>query len=261
MAERSPQPLTLAWFLHDAVVFRGTSWLDSPLWSLQWEVLFGVPALAVVGASRRPRLAAVQGAVLLVAIALGVRTGHQGLVYFPMFGIGALMARHAALLRRFAERLATRHFVALTIAAVLLVTSSWTLGPSDASWSMPGVTAGAALLVYLFAFWRPLAAAAEGRRLQWLGKRSFSLYLVHEPIVVSVALLLGGSANAGLTLLVALPLSLGAAHLFTSAAEVRATAPRKRSAARSNRGLRRPRALRPCSRALNPGCARSALRA
>jgi len=125
-----------------------------------------------------------------------------------------LMARHAVGLQRFAERLATRHFVALTVAAVLLITSSWTLGTSDASWAMPRVTLGAALFVYLFAFWRPLAAAAEGRRLQWLGKRSFSLYLVHEPIVVSVALLLGGNANAGLTLLVALPLSLGACHLF-----------------------------------------------
>jgi peptidoglycan/LPS O-acetylase OafA/YrhL len=47
-----------------------------------------------------------------------------------------------------------------------------------------------------------------------LGRRSFSLYLVHEPIVVSVALLLGGRAPAPVTLAIALPFALAAAALF-----------------------------------------------
>jgi peptidoglycan/LPS O-acetylase OafA/YrhL len=48
----------------------------------------------------------------------------------------------------------------------------------------------------------------------WLGKRSFSLYLVHEPIVVTVAYLLGGRPSLWMELGLAIPLSLLAAEVF-----------------------------------------------
>ena len=49
--------------------------------------------------------------------------------------------------------------------------------------------------------------------LKWLGSRSFSLYLVHEPVVVSVATTLGTS-NPIAVLLISLPLALAVAEGF-----------------------------------------------
>ena len=68
----------------------------------------------------------------------------------------------------------------------------------------------AALLVALLATWRPVQRTTEGRIAQWLGSRSFTLYLVHEPVTVTVALLLTarGYGSVGWVSLLALPLSL-----------------------------------------------------
>lgn len=52
------------------------------------------------------------------------------------------------------------------------------------------------------------------RPARWLGTRSFSLYLVHEPIVVSTAVLLGAGYNPALAMAVAVSVSLVIAELF-----------------------------------------------
>jgi peptidoglycan/LPS O-acetylase OafA/YrhL len=209
------QPLTTAWFVHDAVIVHGTNWLVSPLWSLKWEVLFSLLLpLAALGASRHKWAAIVQAGALVAMIGVGTQTGHPNMVYLPMFGIGALMARRRSSLEVWAGRLSERSWWLFAAAAVLLVTSSWTLHDPFGSWFVPLETIGAALVVFVFAFWSRVRAVAEKPRAQWLGKRSFSLYLVHEPIVVSVALLLGATASPWLTLLIAVPASLVAAHLF-----------------------------------------------
>ena len=57
------------------------------------------------------------------------------------------------------------------------------------------------------------------RVVRWLGKISFSLYLVHEPIVVSMTLLVG-PAPFLLVLILALPASLLVAAAFYRLIEV-----------------------------------------
>ncbi|WP_431247643.1 acyltransferase family protein [Leifsonia xyli] len=62
---------------------------------------------------------------------------------------------------------------------------------------------GVATIVAL-AFASPVRRALETRPLQWAGTRSFSIYLVHEPILVAAAILVG--ADGWWWLLVAAPL-------------------------------------------------------
>ncbi len=72
----------------------------------------------------------------------------------------------------------------------------------------------AAVGILWMALYGPAARAFLERPLvQWPGVRSFSLYLVHEPIVVSIALLLGPKW-VPLTVLIGVPLSLVATQLF-----------------------------------------------
>jgi peptidoglycan/LPS O-acetylase OafA/YrhL len=54
---------------------------------------------------------------------------------------------------------------------------------------------GAAMIIFSAMYWQPLKSALEGALAQWLGKVSFSLYLIHEPILVTLGYLMG-SDNA-----------------------------------------------------------------
>ena len=55
---------------------------------------------------------------------------------------------------------------------------------------------------------------------RWLGATSFSLYLVHGPVVLAVAKLMGAHAGLPVLFLVAVPLSLGLARAFHRCVEV-----------------------------------------
>ena len=207
-------------FAHEAVLLRGAGSLVPPLWSLKWEVLFSLLLpLAVYGASRRRSVAVAQVALLLAATLAGADAqGRSGYAFFlPMFAVGAVLARNRDRLARVGERLGPRAGAALLAAAVVLLTAKWTLQYRFVTASRPLEVAGAAAIVFCFGYWRPARALGESRPLQWLGRRSFSLYLVHFPVVVSAAFLLGG--NSRYAFAVAIPLALLAADLFFRAWE------------------------------------------
>jgi peptidoglycan/LPS O-acetylase OafA/YrhL len=115
----------------------------------------------------------------------------------------------------------------LTIFSLLLLNAYWTVG---------GLTTDPGRLAYLIPLARVLSVVAscmiiflcvegtwrrqfEKRPLAWLGRRTYSLYLVHEPIVVTVALLLGGSPGPLLSLVVAIPASLAVTAVFYAGIE------------------------------------------
>jgi peptidoglycan/LPS O-acetylase OafA/YrhL len=74
-------------------------------------------------------------------------------------------------------------------------------------------TLGGALLIFAFISWQPAIALGKNPLIHWLGVRSFSLYLIHEPIVVSIAFCLHAT-NPFLVGLFAVPLSLAATEVF-----------------------------------------------
>lgn len=195
--------------------------VNGPLWSIRWEVVYSLAlpltALGVVAARRRPLLAAV--ALLGVAM-VGAVTGWSALLYLPVFCLGALMASHHERLRgvaRSAERYPLA-WPACAVAAVLLLTGRWLLDPwldGPVSSALVGAqVAGAALVVLLFVHWPAARSVGEVPVLQWLGTVSFSLYLVHEPVLVVIASALGERWSVPLLLVLAVPASLVTAAVF-----------------------------------------------
>ncbi|WFG44925.1 acyltransferase family protein [Pseudonocardia alni] len=206
---------TLGTVLRDAVLLLGTGWFNSVHWSLRWEVMFSLvlPAMVFVivrAGQARPVLwglvaAGIVGSALVEASSAG---------YLLMFSIGSLLAAEQRWLRAVAVRLGRRSRIAWVCGSTLLLlvhTGSWWGG--DFVLTPLTVTLGVTGVIVAFA-WFPLGAAvARVRPLRWVGTRSFSLYLVHEPIVVSTALALRTS-NPLLVAAVALPLSLVVAAVF-----------------------------------------------
>lgn len=198
--------------LRDMLLLGGVSSLNSPLWSLQWEMLFSLllPLYLIVAIRvRRCWLLSIAG--LLVVIALGNVLYTSLPVFMPMFGIGALMAVGRSDLDRWGRHLGSRGWVFMLVAAVPLLCARW-LYPQ-----LPVVialaTVGGALVLFAFTAWRPTIRLGNRRVLRWLGLRSFSLYLVHEPIILSVTYAFR-SSDPVLVGLFALPLSLATAEIF-----------------------------------------------
>jgi peptidoglycan/LPS O-acetylase OafA/YrhL len=224
-------PVGLREAVHNALVVRGTTWMNSALWSLRWEIYFSaLLPMFVLLLVRVHRWPAARVLTLLPLLAYGNHSGHQSLVYLPIFGLGVIMSQQLPALDRAGERFdrlspSVRRDV--TIGVGLLLVSRWWLLALPYAWSTPRryvytgdisvvlTVVGACLLVWLFSSTRTAGAAGRSRPAKWLGKRSFSLYLVHEPIVVTVAYLLGGTTDALLVLVLALPLSLAAAEVFS----------------------------------------------
>jgi peptidoglycan/LPS O-acetylase OafA/YrhL len=221
--------LSTSW--HEIFAVAPPDDLNSSIWSLKWEVIFSVllPLYLAFGALLR-RLWAPKILLCLGLILIGWQAGLQWLQDLPIFAIGTVLAfRHGELAgggRRIADR---RHggwiFGGLAVLSVLLLVSDsntlWIaerLPGQAGAWLLSGTrmlsVAGAALAVILCMTWRHAIRLGETRPLQWCGTRSFSIYLVHDPIMVTVALLLGGFANPAWLLLLVVPVVLVVAEGF-----------------------------------------------
>jgi peptidoglycan/LPS O-acetylase OafA/YrhL len=197
----------------DGSLMWNASLLDSPLWSLRWELAFSLLLpLYVFAAVRWRRLSAPKVVAALVLIGVGSWSGHASLLYLPVFLLGSIVAAERERLARFTSRRGVVFWWAVAVVAVALL-SVETMVTGVPEWlTRPLRSAAAALIVVTFLGCRRVARAAGDRRVQWLGLISFSLYLVHEPLAVSIAQLLPGDAPA--VLLLTIPLSLLLASAF-----------------------------------------------
>ncbi len=201
---------------------------NSVLWTLRFEVLFSLLLpLVFYFAVKLPRLNLIKVIVLFGVMGYFAFAPFTLRFLLPMFGLGSIMAveRHrmvsvAKAIRSLrAGRLV---WVGLSAVSLLLLGNAWTVAGLTSNpdilavtqrWAGTLTVAGACIALFLAAegSWRrPLEKPA----VRWLGSRSFSLYLVHEPIVVSVAVLLGGNPGLVPALAVVVPVSLLAAELF-----------------------------------------------
>lgn len=231
----------------DGLLLLGTGWLNSPLWSLRWEVLFSLllPAYVLGAVLLRRFWVAKLVAVLLLIGAFRVLAVDTAF-YLSMFALGVLLAYHRGQLAEVATWLSARPravWPGLGALCLLLLTARpmlLGLGPLDDLERGVARTlqlAGAVLAVFLALHWRALERLLSSDVVQWVGVRSFSLYLVHEPIVVSLAVALPALGVPAL-LALGFPLCLLAAHLFHWFVE----GPSQRAAARAGRllGPRQP---------------------
>jgi peptidoglycan/LPS O-acetylase OafA/YrhL len=207
-------PASLGGVGKDSVLVFGTDLLNGPLWSLRWEVIFSVllPVyIAAAGVSRRSWL---QKVVILLGIStIGALTNHDSLLFLPVFGLGVLMAVERETVQRVAERLGTPAWWAILILSVLLLNAGWSPLGARVRGEGFATDTGAMLLVFAYLCWPSARRFGDSRVSQWLGTRSFSLYLVHAPIVLSTAMVVG-SDSAPLLLAICVPLSLATSEIF-----------------------------------------------
>lgn len=226
---------------------------NTVLWSLKWEVIFSLllPVFVLFAAKLR-RLLLLKVAIVLVLLTLGAYEGPierpyalSALFQLPIFALGCLIAfeweRIVALRDRW--RNPGRVFAWLGVLTILLVTSYWTvhalplddalldaIAPATRVFQVIGAALAVMLVVASPGIGRTLSVAP----LRWLGTRSFSLYLVHEPMIVALGGLIGEPVSPLLTLAITVPVALGLAEVFFRVIE----RPSHRLARRIARGIK-----------------------
>ncbi|WP_166806078.1 acyltransferase [Cryobacterium sp. TMT2-10] len=198
--------------LKDAFLLSGVSTLNSPLWSLQWEVAFSLLLpLYVFFFVKLRRLWVIWVSLAFLVLAAGAALHVAALFYLPMFACGAALAVQKDRVHGLAKRTGIVGRIAFGAASVTFLLSSWLM-----PW-MPGSimfsVLGAVMLVAVFLFFPIVQLFAGHRFVQWCGSRSFAIYLIHEPVLVSITLLLH-SVNPALVLALTLPIAFGLAELM-----------------------------------------------
>ena len=206
-----------------SLVFK-TGWLDSPLWSLRFEVAFSVILPAALVAGRLWwRLWPLKIALSIVVVIVGWLVNSQFLEYVPMFGLGVILAYEQDRFAHVTSRLARTQWTAIAAGSLLLMTSYWDMwgiGLGRIAAIGQGLSAiGACGILLVMRDCSSARRVGETGVVQWLGKRSFSLYLVHEPILLTLIFALGGKPNVALTFALAMPIVLLAAEGFFRIAE------------------------------------------
>jgi peptidoglycan/LPS O-acetylase OafA/YrhL len=210
-----------AHLVHDLFLVDGTNAiLNTALWSLRWEVYFSllVPLVVILVRVRRaPWVDLALGLALLFTTFVGSRWPSgvfaDALLYMPMFGLGALMAWRASYVADLFARLSTSRWKLVSVWTAALLLFIWQELPIPHPGPVSS-TFAAVLIVGLVAFTPSGHAVGDSRPARWLGRRSFSIYLVHGPIVVSLAYHLPIATQPWSVLIAALPLALLAGHLF-----------------------------------------------
>lgn len=189
-------------------VLGGDGQINNPLWSLRWELLFSLllpvfVALAVL--LRRWWIGCFAG--VGVVVWLGVYSGSGAATYLPVFFLGALLATRLDDLQRGIASINAgrmRHLVwaGLFGFAVLMMVASWLTSPllqgaREVTNVLRALAPLAAVLLVICAMgWSPLRRALGWAPTQALGKISFSLYLVHVPVLIFTVYLLSGAPLA-----------------------------------------------------------------
>lgn len=205
--------------LQDLTLVGGTSGVVSPLWTLRWEIVFSL-LLPVVAYAARLIPAWMLGLACIAASALGASQDVSSLQYLPIFGVGVALDgmwdRISTVVERATRRVGWLVWAgALSLAAVLLGMHWPLLGllgrPAAETLGQGPIVAGAGLLVIAAVHCATLRRVLTWRPIAWLGTVSFSLYLVHEPIVILMANVTGAMPW---TLLAGVPLALLVAWVF-----------------------------------------------
>jgi peptidoglycan/LPS O-acetylase OafA/YrhL len=208
----------------DLTLVLGPGGVATPLWSLQWEILFSLalPIYLWLAIKWRGHLETKLGISILVICSSAFIGGTLGSVlkYLPMFMMGVVMITERDSLTGWAIAISRRkgYWPAAFFLGVLLLAARWYVVPLTTSEHLHNLTIGlmvigAGMIVFCAVYWPPLTSKLERPTAQWLGKISFSLYLIHEPILVTLAYM-AGPANRPWAATAGFAISLLAAPLF-----------------------------------------------
>lgn len=226
LADTSAFTITPGFLLSHASLTRVGYSLDNVLWSLRWEIAFSLllPVFVLVARLLRnhPVLA---GSTALLQHGMGRVLREDSLIYLPVFFAGTLLAVNLGAVQEWARHRGRSFWAVEIITSLVLIVFSHT-----ARGVLPGGATLSAMykdLAVLGAVGIVLAALGSGyaqkaltaRLPRWLGKISFSLYLVHVPILQSVGFAVGDE-NWLLIAAVGLPASLVVGWMLHATVEV-----------------------------------------
>ncbi|MDQ0851272.1 peptidoglycan/LPS O-acetylase OafA/YrhL [Arthrobacter sp. B3I9] len=223
---RSASPLQSAWadiyvidpsvgqVFKDALLLLNASTINTPLWSLKWEVMFSLLLPAYVFFALRGRRfwqAKICAAFLLIVV--GAVCNLEALSFLPIFAIGAVLGVERERIRELTRSWPRVAWVLVAVAGLLLANAEWLSREQPVDSVEAFVTVGATLIVVLFVCCGSAKRFGDSAVVQWLGRVSFSLYLVHLPILLAGITLLR-SVSLPMALAVSVAASLGIAELF-----------------------------------------------
>lgn len=193
--ETSVYPVTFQSFVLNLDPLNIGHFLNNPLWSILWEMVFSMSLAVFVGlAVILKRVWPLALAAVVAVTAVGMNTTAASFHYLPAFFVGALAAVLLPRIHRLGERVSSWRlggilwFTAL-VGALLLLIVTWltpaTLPPALTS-ALGGLQPVAALIILVCCLeWSPLSRLLSTRAFRWAGMISFSLYLVHVPIILT----------------------------------------------------------------------------
>ncbi|MEL4319029.1 acyltransferase [Leifsonia sp. YIM 134122] len=215
-----PDGYTPAGLVQDLTLIGGVSRTISPLWSLQWEMLFSLLLPVYVLMAARAHLW-VQLAATAALVTVGAVIGSGILVYLPMFAVGTALAARWDEIGAWCRGLSTATWIVALCAALPAMVSYWLIVPLlpsslARSVSLPIALAGITALILATAYFEPIRSLLSTAIFRWFGIISFSLYLVHEPLVIASGFLF---ARPAVAIVIAVPVSIAVAYVFHLAVE------------------------------------------
>jgi peptidoglycan/LPS O-acetylase OafA/YrhL len=231
--------------IQDATLMKVGNAADNVLWSLRWEIIFSLLLPLFVLAAvliKRSWIAFALAMAGCVALTIGDPNHANAAFYLPVFMMGTLMAARLDAIQEWSKRRSRKFWItALSASLFFMVASQVFSFAAPASsviggllWSLVGL--GAAGIILCAIGFASFEGFLNRRPNQFLGRISFSLYLIHVPIIATLAYALG-DAQWWLVGIIGIPLSLGAATVFHRFVEV----PSQRLAHRVGARVARPR--------------------
>jgi peptidoglycan/LPS O-acetylase OafA/YrhL len=233
-------------------LYRGQ--INHTFWSIavEWKIYFLFPLLVLAFARFGPRITTI--AVVLATSATAIAVRHQAqladltIQYIGLFALGALAAQLSVSSGLSAlEKRLLLIASAICALAIVVLCHRWTFVQATNRFVLLDFLAAVAvlpLLLHCAACRQSIATRAmEFTPLVWIGTFSYSLYLIHAPLLQIVwqyavhPLHLGDAATFVATLLIGMPFCIGVAFLFFLIAEQPFLSGRAKRRTREETGL------------------------
>ncbi|MCW2783341.1 MAG: acyltransferase [Marmoricola sp.] len=200
MATSNATSATSSTLFSQAGLTRASYNLDNVMWSLRWEIVFSIALpLFILLAARIGRFWVPAIGVAASLYTVGTFANNAQLTYLPLFLAGTLAAVHIEEITTWARKRSGRFWTLTASASALLIVLGPIVGRLPGAGALATFATGAAAFgavgLVLSVIGSPtLDSALSARVPQFFGKISFSLYLVHVPLLTVVTYLVGDSA-------------------------------------------------------------------
>ena len=225
-------------FLLDGTLY-GTRF-DGPIWSLSHEMRISIIFPVLMFVSQKSGRTIVLGLLLFIASTVLLELTGDGNIsvtpqsslaawaltvrYVPFFLAGILLSKHTAMLGAIIGRMPGWLYAICCVASYAAVCkhveSAWVL----ANFGDLFIAIGAAGLVALTLHSPRVCHFLEKRPVTWLGRISYSLYLIHVPVLSFVGYQLGAALGTGAVIVIAIVTSLAFAEVMVRWIELPAIA-------------------------------------